>query len=85
MPIVKQPSKLITASGHKKFSKQETAVFKLLLEENKASEIAKIMRLDEKTIGTYKLRLLQKTGAKTIIGLYLFNEKYKLVSLKQPA
>jgi hypothetical protein len=43
------------------------------------------MRLDEKTIGTYKLRLLQKTGAKTIIGLYLFNEKYKLVSLKQPA
>jgi hypothetical protein len=26
-----------------------------------------------------------KTGAKTIIGLYLFNEKYKLVSLKQPA
>jgi hypothetical protein len=33
-----------------------------------------------KTIGTYKLRLLQKTGAKTIIGLYLFNEKYKLVS-----
>jgi hypothetical protein len=28
MPIVKQPSKLITASGQK-FSKQETAVFKL--------------------------------------------------------
>jgi DNA-binding NarL/FixJ family response regulator len=51
MPIVKQPSKLITASGQK-FSKQETAVFKLLLEENKTSEIAKIMRLDEKTIST---------------------------------
>jgi hypothetical protein len=37
-----------------------------------------------------KIRYLQataasKTGAKTIIGLYLFNEKYKLVSLKQPA
>jgi hypothetical protein len=26
-----------------------------------------------------------KNRAKTIIGLYLFNEKYKLVSLKQPA
>jgi hypothetical protein len=42
------------------------------------------MRLDENH------RYLQataasKTGAKTIIGLYLFNEKYKLVSLKQPA
>jgi multisubunit Na+/H+ antiporter MnhC subunit len=37
-----------------------------------------------KTIGTYKLRA-SKNRAKTIIGLYLFNEKYKLVSLKQPA
>jgi spore cortex formation protein SpoVR/YcgB (stage V sporulation) len=84
MPIVKQPSKLITASGHKSFLKRNCS-FQIIIEENKASEIAKIMRLDEKTIGTHKLRLLQKTGAKTIIGLYLFNEKYKLVSLKQPA
>jgi hypothetical protein len=37
------------------------------------------MRLDENH-RYHKLRLLQKTGAKTIIGLYLFNEKYKLVS-----
>jgi hypothetical protein len=42
------------------------------------------MRLDENH------RYLQattasKNRAKTIIGLYLFNEKYKLVSLKQPA
>jgi hypothetical protein len=35
-----------------------------------------------KTIGTHKLRLLQKTGLK-LLGLYLFNEKYKLVSLKK--
>jgi hypothetical protein len=65
MPIVKQPSKLITFRSQK-FSKQETAVFKLL-EENKASEIAKIMRLDENH------RYLQATAAsknraKTIIG-----------------
>jgi DNA-binding CsgD family transcriptional regulator len=59
MPIVKQPSKLISFRSQK-FSKQETAVFKLLLEENKASEIAKIMRLDEKTIGTYKATAASK-------------------------
>jgi hypothetical protein len=41
------------------------------------------MRLDEKTIGTYKLRLLQNR-AKTIIGC-IYSKKYKLVSLKQPA
>jgi DNA-binding NarL/FixJ family response regulator len=72
----------LNADGYKKFSKQETVVFKLLLQELKSSEIAKEMKLDEKTVSTYKLRLLQKTGAKTIIGLYLFNEKYKIVELE---
>jgi DNA-binding NarL/FixJ family response regulator len=72
----------LNADGYKKFSKQETVVFKLLLQEVKSSEIAKKMKLDEKTVSTYKLRLLQKTGAKTIIGLYLFNEKYKIVELE---
>jgi hypothetical protein len=47
MPIVKQPSKLITASGHKSFQTRNCS-FKLLLEENKARKIAKIMRFDEK-------------------------------------
>jgi hypothetical protein len=42
----------------------------------KSSEIAALLSLDEKTISTYKLRLLQKTGSKTIIGLYLFNVKH---------
>jgi hypothetical protein len=41
------------------------------------------MRLDEKN--QYLQATASKTRAKTIIGLYLFNEKYKLVSLKQPA
>jgi DNA-binding CsgD family transcriptional regulator len=78
-------SKLITESGHRKLSKQETKVFKLLLEEHKSAEIAKMMGLDEKTVSTYKLRILQKTNSKTIIGLYLFNEKHKLVSLNKTA
>jgi len=58
---------------HKRFSKQETKVFQLLISEHKSEEISKIMNLDEKTISTYKLRLLRKTGSKTIIGLYLFS------------
>lgn len=65
----------------KKFSKQETKVFKGLLQEKKAHEIAEEMDLDEKTISTYKLRLLRKTGAKTIIGLYVFNLEHKIVDL----
>lgn len=74
-------TKKITGGEFKKFSKQETKVFKLFLEEYKGAEIAKIMNLDEKTIATYKLRLLVKTKSKTIIGLYLFNLKHKIVVL----
>ena len=54
----------------------------MLLEEKKAHEIAKELHLDEKTISTYKLRLLQKTNTKTIVGLYKFNLEHKLVVLE---
>ena len=63
----------------KKFSKQETKVFEMLITEHKGEEIAKIMGLNEKTISTYKLRLLKKTKSKTIIGLYLFNQKHQII------
>jgi DNA-binding NarL/FixJ family response regulator len=62
-----------TESGHRKLSKQETKVLNYFLKSIKGAEIAKMMNLDEKTVSTYKLRLLQNQF-KTIIGLYLFNE-----------
>ena len=51
----------------------------MLITEHKGEEIAKIMGLNEKTISTYKLRLLKKTKSKTIIGLYLFNQKHQII------
>lgn len=66
----------------KKLSKQETIVLKLLLNEYKNHEVAKMLNLDEKTIGTYKLRLLKKTNSKTIIGLYKWNLEHKVVDLE---
>lgn len=63
----------------KKLSKRETQVFKGLIEEKLSSEIAKELSLDEKTIGTYKLRILKKLSVKTIIGMYKHNLVYKLV------
>lgn len=65
----------------KKFSKQEIKVFSLLIQEYKNEEIAKMLGLNEKTISTYKLRLLKKSKSKTIIGLYLFNQKHNIVEL----
>jgi len=77
-PLVKT-SKLITKDGFRAFSKREKEVFKLLIEEYKAEQISKMLKLDEKTVCTYKLRLLKKIGAKTIIGLYVYNQRYNIV------
>lgn len=71
--------KKLEPNGFNKFSKQELKVFELLITEHKNSEIAEIMGLSEKTIGTYKLRLLSKSKSKTIIGLYLFNQTHKII------
>jgi two-component system response regulator FimZ (fimbrial Z protein) len=63
----------------KKLSKRETQVLQMLLEEKKNHEISKELNLDEKTISTYKLRILQKTNSKTVVGLYKFNLKHNIV------
>mgnify|MGYP006381958245 CR=1 FL=1 len=65
-------SKLIV-DGIRVLSRQESKVFRLLVTEHKSEEIAKIMGLDEKTVCTYKLRILTKFGCKTNIGLYIFS------------
>lgn len=65
-----------------KLSKRETQVLKMLLEEKKACEISRELCLDQKTISTFKLRLLKKTNTKTIVGLYKFNLEHKLVELE---
>lgn len=66
-------------SPFKKLSKRELQVFELLITEHKGHEISKILGIDEKTVSTYKARILEKTKNKTIIGLYLFNLEHKLV------
>lgn len=64
-----------------KFTKREKQVLKGLIEEKKNHEIAKELNINEKTVGTYKLRLLKKTKAKTIIGLYNYNLQHNVVKL----
>lgn len=65
-------------------SNREKEVLKMLLEEKKAHEIGRELGLDEKTISTYKLRLLTKTNSKTIIGLYRFNLFNGIVEIEYP-
>ena len=63
------------------FSKRELQVFKLLITENLSREIAIDLNLNEKTISTFKLRILKKAGCKTIIGLYRYNITHKLFEI----
>lgn len=66
-----------------KFSTREKQVLKMLLEEKKSHEISKELNLSDKTIGTFKLRLLSKGGCKTIVGLYRFNALNKIVEIQE--
>ena len=66
-----------------RISGREEQVLRMLLSEKKGHEIAKYLGIDEKTVCTYKLRLLRKTNSKTIIGLYLWNKVNKLVEVEE--
>ncbi len=54
---------------HKKLSTREIEVLKYLNDGKKNKEIAEILKLDEKTISTYKLRLLHKLEVSNLIDL----------------
>ena len=54
---------------HRKLSNREIEVLRYLSAGKKNHQIAKILSLDEKTIGTYKLRLLIKLGVTNLIDL----------------
>jgi len=66
-----------------RISGREKQVLRMLLSEKKANEIARHLGIDEKTVCTYKTRLLKKTASKTIIGLYLWNKVNKLVEVEE--
>lgn len=53
----------------KKLSSREIEVLKHFNDGKKNKEVAKILNLDEKTISTYKLRLLQKLNVTNLVDL----------------
>ncbi len=58
-----------TERFHKKLSTREIEVLKYLNDGKKNKEIAEILKLDEKTISTYKLRLSHKLEVSNLIDL----------------
>jgi DNA-binding NarL/FixJ family response regulator len=64
---------------HKKLSSREIEVLKYLASGKKNKEIALILGLDEKTISTYKLRLLHKLQVTNLIDLINKAKTFDLV------
>jgi DNA-binding NarL/FixJ family response regulator len=54
---------------YRKLSNREVEVLRYLSDGKKNNEIAKILTLNEKTISTYKLRLLQKLNVTNLVDL----------------
>lgn len=64
---------------HKRLSSREIEVLKYLADGKKNKEIAQTLGLDEKTISTYKLRLLHKLQVTNLIDLINKAKKFQLV------
>ncbi len=60
---------------NKKLSVREMEVLRFILEGKKNIEIAEILHLNQKTVGTYKLRIFRKFGVSNLVSLI---EKAKL-------
>ena len=54
---------------YRKLSNREVEVLRYLSDGKKNNEISKILGLNEKTISTYKLRLLQKLNVTNLVDL----------------
>ena len=54
---------------HRKLSNREIEVLRYLSDGKKNNEISKLLNLNEKTISTYKLRLLQKLSVTNLVDL----------------
>ncbi len=59
-----------------KLSKREIEVLKLLSNGKSNKDIAEELEISDKTVSTYKLRLLNKIGAKSVVDLVNFGKSY---------
>lgn len=60
----------------RKLSKRESEVLKLLSSGKANKDVAEELNISDKTVSTYKLRLMTKLGAKSMVDLIHFAQKY---------
>ena len=62
-----------------KFTSRELEVIRLICEENTTKEIASKLDISVRTVDGYKENILEKIGAKNIVGIAVYDLKHKLL------
>jgi len=60
----------------KKLSKRESEVLQLISSGSSNKDIAEELNISDKTVSTYKVRLMTKLGAKSVVDLVNFSKNY---------
>ena len=63
-------------------SERETEILRLICQQKTSHEIAKILRISQRTVENHRLRISKKTGAKTSIGLLIYAMRNGLTDIE---
>ena len=63
-------------------SERETEILRLICQQKTSQEIAKILRISQRTVENHRLRISKKTGAKTSIGLLIYAMRNDLTDIE---
>ncbi|XOV69347.1 MAG: response regulator [Fluviicola sp.] len=63
-------------------SERETEILRLICQQKTSQEIAKILRISQRTVENHRLRISKKIGAKTSIGLLIYAMRNGLTDIE---
>jgi len=63
-------------------SEREIEILRLICRQKTSQEIAKILRISQRTVENHRLRISKKTGAKTSIGLLIYAMRNDLTDIE---
>ena len=61
------------------FTKRETEIFKLILDEHTSQEIADQLGISARTVETHRKNIIKKSGTKSLVGLVKYGFRKKMI------
>ena len=70
--IIINDQRLANESGQVIFSALEKQIIVMICEEKSSSQIARLLKINKRTIENYRARIMDKTGARSVAGIIAF-------------